>query len=299
MVSPEQQPGAATMAADTAEQLHRLLGSRIVAARRVQGGYTAAMRWVVTMEDGRTAFVKQAAEESIVARLGREHDTYIHLSGPWLPEVFAFEDGERPILVLEDLSACRWPPPWSAGRVDAVRAALDDVAGHPPPSGLRRACDTEMAEDGWPEVARDPGPFLSTGLCTEAWLEESLPAMLDAADRTRLDGDALCHFDLRSDNPCFRSTGQAVLIDWDCAAVGNPGFDFAFWLPSLHLEGGPPPQSFGRVTPGIVALVAGFFACRAGLPNIPVAPRVRGIQWRQLTVALPWAASVLGLSSPG
>lgn len=286
------------MPGSTADQLHRLLGSAVVQARPVRGGYTPATRWVIRLSDGRGAFVKHAVHESVVPRLRREHDAYSHLSGRWLPEVLAFEDGAWPILVLEDLSACHWPPPWSAGQVDAVRATLDALAGHPVPPGARRAIDTGIVEGGWPEVARDPRPFLSLGLCSTRWLEDALPALLDAADPALLDGCALCHLDVRSDNLCFRADGQAVLIDWDCAAVGNPEFDFAFWLPSLHLEGGPAPQVAGAVTAGVVALVAGFFASDAGLPIIPHAPDVRDIQLRQLKVALPWAASVLELDPP-
>jgi len=282
----------------TAAQLGRLLGSSVAQARPIRGGYTPAARWVVNLSDGRSVFVKQAAHDSVVPRLRREHDTYSHLNGPWLPEVLAFEDGPRPLLVLEDLSGCHWPPPWSTGQVDAVRAALDALASHSAPPGMRRAVETGIAEGGWPEVARDPRPLLRLGLCSDRWLEDALPTLLDAADPTLLDGDALCHLDVRSDNLCFRPNGQVVLIDWDCAAVGNAEFDLAFWLPSLHLEGGPAPQSVAAITPGVAALVAGFFASDAGLPTIPHAPGVRGIQLRQLRVALPWAASALGLEPP-
>jgi hypothetical protein len=286
------------MAPSAAEQLRRLLGSAVVSARRLRGGYTPAERWVVTLSDGRSAFVKQAVHESVVPRLRRERDTYSRLSGSWLPEMLAFEDAARPLLVLEDLSACDWPPPWRAGQVDAVRAALAGVASHRVPRGLPRALDTDIVEGGWPEVARDPKPFLSLRLCSARWLENALPTLLDAADPTLIDGESLCHLDVRSDNLCFRPDGQAVLIDWDCASVGNPEFDLAFWLPSLHLEGGPAPQDVAGITPGVAALVAGFFASRAGLPNIPHAPGVRGIQLRQLAVALPWVADVLGLGMP-
>ena len=166
------------------------------------------------------------------------------------------------------------------------------------PPGLRRAVGTDYADDGWPEVARDPDPFLSLGMCSKRWLDRALPALLAAADPALLDGDALCHLDVRSDNLCFRSDGQAVLVDWDCAAVGNPQFDLAFWLPSLHHEGGPPPHAFGSIAPGVVALVAGFFASQAGRPDIPAAPAVRNVQRSQLEVALPWVASVLRLRAP-
>jgi hypothetical protein len=88
-------------------------------------------------------------------------------------------------------------------------------------------------------------------------------------------------------------------VDWNFAAVGNAEFDVAFWLPSLRAEGGPAPKEVaGGIDPGVVALVAGFFASGAGLPVIPAAPRVRHIQRVQLEVALPWAAAVLGLPAP-
>ena len=42
-------------------------------------------------------------------------------------EVYAFEDGEQPLLVLEDLRDGRWPPPWEPGDIDRV---LDDARRH-------------------------------------------------------------------------------------------------------------------------------------------------------------------------
>ena len=49
----------------TAERLCRLLESDVVSWRVVEGGYTPAFRWSVTLADGRAAFVKQAVELSI------------------------------------------------------------------------------------------------------------------------------------------------------------------------------------------------------------------------------------------
>ena len=85
-----------------------------------------------------------------------------------------------------------------------------------------------------------------------------------------------------------------MLVDWSHARVGNPAFDVAFWLPSLALEGGPPPESFG--VDELAPFVAGFFAALAGLPKPPGAPAVRDFQRAQLEVALPWACTSLGLS---
>jgi hypothetical protein len=285
------------MPTDGMERVSRLLGSPVASAAPVERGYSNNARWLVTLEDGRRAFVKQAVDGPTTEWLRREQHAYAHLDGPWRPDVLAWEDGDEPMLVLEDLSACAWPPPWTAGQIEAVKTALAGIAAHPAPPGVGRAIDGDYVEGGWPEVARDPAPLLGLGLCSPEWLNAALPVLLEAADRSLIDGDRLCHLDVRSDNLCFRD-GQAILFDWNHARAGNPEFDLAFWLPSLRAEGGPEPDAVATVEPGVVALVAGFFASRAGLPVIPHAPRVREIQLVQLEIALPWAARVLGLPAP-
>jgi hypothetical protein len=246
--------------------------------------------------DGRSAFVKQAADGVTAGWLRQEHLVYRGLVGELGPQLLGWDDDVLPMLVLEDLSGCGWPPPWDPGRVAAVRRALVELSRRPPVSGLPRAAETGCS-GGWTEVAADPAPLLSLGLCSPDWLDRALPSLLAAAAPDLLDGDAVVHLDVRSDNVCFRR-GRALLVDWNLAAVGNPEFDLAFWLPSLRAEGGPEPEQVAHVAPGIVALVAGFFAARAGLPVIPHAPRVRAVQRTQLAVALPWAARAIGLSRP-
>ena len=151
--------------------------------------------------------------------------------------------------------------------------------------------------DDWRDVATDPAPFLALGLCSAAWLDAALPILADAAAAAPLAGDALTHGDIRSDNVCFRD-GRAIVIDWNHAALGNPDADIAFWLPSLHEEGGPAPEAILPDAPGLAAWVAGFFCAHAGGPPIPDAPHVRPLQVRQSRTALPWAARALGLPPP-
>jgi hypothetical protein len=212
-----------------------------------------------------------------------------------MPELLGWEDAELPLLVLEDLSAAHWPPPWPRGSVEAVLRTLGEIAGTPPPEGLSRLADDPQWS--WRDVADDPEPFLGLGLCSDAWLQQALPTLVSASDPSLLEGDALLHGDARSDNLCLRE-GRPVLVDWNWACVGNAAFDVAFWLPSLTLEGGPEPDEIVHAYPGAAALapmVAGFFAAHAGLPPPAGAPEVRSFQLAQLEVALPWAARVLEL----
>jgi hypothetical protein len=276
-----------------------LLGARVVERRTVSGGYTPAERWVLELDDGRSVFVKAAVNDLTAVWLRKEHRVYNEVRAPFMAELLGWaENGDRPMLILEDLSACDWPPPWTDDRVRAVLSTMTDVAATPPPAWLPVSSLAEYVADGWARVAEDPAPLLATGLVEGSWLQRALPRLVEAAGRAVIFGDRLCHFDVRSDNLCFRRDGSVVLIDWNFAEVGNPRLDLAFWLPSLALETGPAPES---VLPGAgpeAAVVAGYFASHCGEPPIPDAPGVREAQRRQLCVALPWACRELGIALP-
>ena len=275
--------------------VQRLLGAPVVAERTVVGGYTIALRRIVTLADGRTAFVKSAVDDQTRGWLEAEQRIYAAVGGSFMPQVLGTESG---VLVLEDLSEAHWPPPWRDGDVRAVLDALEALHALTPPSWLRSPQEVDDLRGGWPDVAADPEPFLSLGLASRAWLETSLPTLLDAAARAELDGDSLVHLDIRSDNLCLRD-GRCVIVDWNWAARGNPQLDLAFWLPSLRLEGGPEPEAVGGdIGPELAALTAGSSpaapGCRSPRPRTTCAPS----SGAQLEVALPWAARALGLSRP-
>ena len=182
--------------------------------------------------------------------------------------------------------------------MDAVLACLAEVAATPPPPDLPRAADSQFDFQGWIEIEDDPEPFLALGLCSSAWLDAALPILRFATEIAPLDGDALMHFDVRSDNLCIRD-GRAVLIDWNFACVGNPLADVACWLPSLHAEGGPAPDEILPEGAAELAALLRRLLRRARRPARdprgaarPHAPAPAGAD------ALPWAARALGLPPP-
>ena len=281
------------------ERVSRLLGARVVALRQVEGGYSVAFRAIVELDDGRSVFVKAGAEPVTASFLRAELRFYRAVRAPYMPALVAWDDDDPPFLVLEDLSLGRWPPPWDEPSITAVRETLAAVAATPPPDGLESVrAEEDVLLGGWAAIERDPAPFLSLGFCSEDWLRRSLPELRASAESAPIDGDALLHLDVRSDNVCLMPRG-AVLVDWNHACLGNPDLDLAAWLPSLRLEGGPAPESILPGAAGFAALLAGFFACRAGLPPPETAPHVRAIQLAQARVALPWAVRELGLPKPG
>jgi aminoglycoside phosphotransferase (APT) family kinase protein len=280
------------------KELESIVGS-IEQIEQVPRGYTHNERVLARLRDGGSVFAKRAVDEITAIWLQQEHRMYEALAGrPFMPRMIGWVDGARPILVLEDLSDSVWPPPWHRPQVDSMLATLRAVASTRVGIQLPRLTDGEEPDEGWHRVLTDPTEFLSTGLRDRPWLEHNGPLLREAAAEAPLSGSALLHLDVRSDNICIRGE-SALLFDWNLACFGNPQCDVAFWLPSLEVEEGPSPEEvMPDCPPELASYVAGFFASRAGQPEISHAPMVRTVQRRQLQTALPWAARVLGLDPP-
>ena len=275
-------------------RIERWAGEPIAAVAAASHGYTPAARFLVTFASAKTAFVKIGTTPFTADALRLEASVYRTMSAPFMPECLGFEDhASEPLLVLEDLRAAHWPPPWNEALVAEVQRTL--AAVHSSRAPLRRFTDVHSwLLDGWMEVQNDRAPFLSLGLASREWLERALPVLASASAALRRDGDEVIHLDVRSDNLCRASRG-VVFIDWNFACLGNGELDTGFLLPSLESEGGPRPEAMLPKSPEVAAFVSGFFAARAGLPPIPDAPRVRIVQLAQLGPALRWAVRALGL----
>ena len=283
------------------ERIARATG-RTPLALTLAGGHGAPSnrRWIATFADGTTAFAKIAAYDYVAGWLRTEKANYEALEGaPFLPRLLGWDDdGSEPCLVLEDLSGAIWPPPWTAPRIDAVVATLEQLQATPAPLTIP-AMFGEMFDirEGWHALRIDPAGALSLGIFDERWLSGHLDPLESAAGTAVLEGDALLHGDVRSDNLCFID-GRTLLVDWNWACRGSRVLDVAAWLPSLAHEGGPEPWT---ILPGqgeLASLLAGFFLEHAGREPIPQAPHVRQLQLDQGLVALGWACRELGLSPP-
>src|SRR5438309_11175473 len=173
-------------------------------------------------------------------------------------------------------------------------STLRQVAATPPPAGLGSLDERRSRWSGWAQVGQDPAPFLRLGLCSATWLVHTIHTLVAAEAGAQMAGEELVHCDVRSDNLCFVGD-RVVLVDWNWACRGNGIIDIAGWLPSLHLEGGPPPDMILPEQPHLAAIISGYFAARAGLPADQASPQIRALQRAQLQVALAWAVIALGL----
>ncbi|MDT7687736.1 MAG: hypothetical protein QOE46_495 [Acidobacteriota bacterium] len=274
-------------------RIERLIGTKVESYRRVEGGYTPALRLRCKTTEA-SFFAKIGTTPGTSKSLSREIHLYNSLSGDFMPRLLASEDQEaEPILIIEDLSLQHWPPPWNERQIDLTLAQINVL------HNTRAAVETfaqvhGMSDANWQAVATDPGPFLALGIADARWLEGALPILIRYEESCLTVGDSLTHCDLRSDNICITAE-RALFVDWNAACLSNPRLDIGFWLPSLAYESGLEPEKILPDAPEVAAWVSGFFAARAGLPEISDAPRVRMVQRRQLETALPWAARALDL----
>ena len=155
-------------------RIEALLGEKLKSSKRVAGGgYTPALR-VLCKTSSRSVFVKIATTPLINSFVRREIRVYQSISGDFMPRLIASEDDEQAaILIIEDLSARHWPPPWRTGDVDAVLRQLD--AMHNTRAAIETFAEVHGGEGmiggapglGWARVAADPKPFLWLGVAGE------------------------------------------------------------------------------------------------------------------------------------
>src|SRR5215475_858524 len=120
---------------DARSALTERLGAKPL-RRVIGGGYTLMEHWLVEL-DGERVFAKVAVDEPTAGFLRDEHRVYSAIEAQFLPRFVHWDDdGERPILVLEDLTGAHWPPPWRDRDVDRVRDRLEELHSTEPPAGL-------------------------------------------------------------------------------------------------------------------------------------------------------------------
>ena len=257
------------------------------------GGFSSAGLWTISVK-GDSHFVKASTTDDTARFLRDEASILNEFSAPFMPSVVAFDDdGSRPLLILEDLSQAMWPPPWNMPRAKAVLHVLEAIADVRPNGTLPHL----EFDHYWPKIAEDHQRVVDLGVISSDWLDGAYDTISTVAEQRDVSGDRLVHGDIRSDNLCFAD--RTVVVDWNWASIGNPVFDRVAWLPTLALEGGPPPWTQLGGEPELVAALAGFFLHYATQPDHPeVRADLRQFQRQQAAVLLQWAARELDLPPP-
>jgi aminoglycoside phosphotransferase (APT) family kinase protein len=298
-----------------AETVGSLLGKTAAAWRTPDFGMSGADRLVVTFSDGSAVFVKAATTDETADWLRNEHRILDHLRGTGLaPEVLGWHDDgtAHPLLVTEDLSAAYWPAAgaelpsggtstvWRPGDIDVLRRTLDRLRRAPLPAEL--PLTPSWPGPQWPRVIELADRLVELGVVIPGWLEANAETLIavDAEADTALElGACLVHGDFRSDNVCIlgdASGREARFVDWSHAGAGHELHDLVQLLPTLHLEGGPPPWQVCTEPAPLIARLAGPSLQRACVGEQP--DWLRRVFIDLASINLKWLATALELPSP-
>jgi Phosphotransferase enzyme family len=285
--------------AEVAEAVAQATGSRPTSWQHVVAGYTHAHKWLVGLGRG-TAFVKASANAVARSQIEREALIIEDVAASYMPKSYGSATvDEWTVLVLEDLRAAHWPPPYPDSGA-ALLEAIAQVATTLPPPHLERRPEGRPHGTYWQRIAADPEPVLANGSFSASWLEAALPLLDDAESRARLDGNDLVHDDVWAGNACYTDRG-AILIDWASASIGDRRIDLAYALLSIRSSGGKPPRVDFPDEAAYAALLAGANAYQAAQPVNPLI--AHGDELREgwlfdLDFALVWVCELLGLPPP-
>lgn len=283
--------------------LEEVLGGVVVAWESCAGGFSVGTADVVTLADGRRAFVKCAdpAEAPVSAGLHRAEAAVLSALPP-LPGVPRLVGHlQRPdavALVVDHVDGRRVGAPWSADDLEAASSALDDLvaAATPCPAPALPPAERHYADDvaGWARLAATPAPDL------DPWAAQHLPRLvaLGARAPAALAGDTLVHGDVRGDN-LLRGPGGVTVVDWPHACRGAAWFDALSLRLSGSVEGGLDPEAgvhrsavLAAVPPddvtAVLAGLTGYFLDAARHPEPPDLHGLRAFQRRQGVAALAW-----------
>lgn len=229
------------------------LGSPVVGAESQSGGYSLGTADRLVTASGRRAFLK-AVDANLhphTADLHRQEGriTASFPSSTPTPAVLATRDFSGAdgagwvALLLEDIEGRHPESPWQKEELAAVFRALESMSRVPvDPSLSLPTTEADLTEEliFWHKLAQGVTlEHLAYVQATDSYqqLVQLLPfinmkasefaAFADKHLVAHLAGSSYVHTDLRGDNILIRPTGEAVLIDWPWATVGNTHIDWA------------------------------------------------------------------------
>ena len=269
-----------------------------VAWKKPQTGLSSAQRFVVSFEDGTRLFVKAAMDDTTETGLRIDHLVMSETHERFVPQVVAWIEppGQRPVLVIEDLSHAHWPADhdpvlWKPDQFDILFQTLNRVSTVIPSQALPAAVNPTAFY--WREIAQDPESLFQLELCSENWLQQALPELIAAEQQVNLEGDALVHGDVRSDNLCFLDR-RMILVDWSNAQRGSPLHDLSSVITTLPLEGGPDPATIMPHHGDWAAYRSGQIALRT-VKDADAPLWLHNVFQRITVIALQWATTALKL----
>ncbi|NUS16624.1 MAG: aminoglycoside phosphotransferase family protein [Streptomyces sp.] len=285
------------------------LGSPVAEARTQSAGFSPGVAARLTLEDGRRAFVKAVSEAQNPESPGiyRDEVRIARALPAGVPAPRLLADVEQDgwvALLFEDVEGRLPAQPWEPAELDLVLDAVGGLAERLTPGPVAAppvAEKQDAAFRGWRTLAADHAAGTDDLAGLDPWAARRLPllAELESGWARGAAGDTLAHSDLRADNVLLTPDGRVVVVDWPWACRAAPWYDLLLMLPSVHMQGGPPPERvFARhkvaagtdpdAVTAVLAAFAGFLLGHARRPSPPGLPTLRAFQAAQGRAALSW-----------
>ncbi|WP_221890958.1 phosphotransferase [Microbispora sp. KK1-11] len=284
------------------------LGDRVTEAVTQPGGFSPGVAARLRLAGGGRAFVKAVGPEPNPVSPGIHRSearvaAALPASAPAPRLLASFDEDGWVVLLFEDVEGRTPAQPWVPAELDLVLGAIAELAESltPAPVAVPPAAE-RFAEEyrGWRRLAAGPDGLVMDG-SDAAWARRHLDrlAELEAVWDRAVEGDTLAHADLRADNLLLTADGRVHVVDWPWACLAAPWFDLLAMLPSVAMQGGPPPaevfgghpvaaKADGDAVTAVLAAVTGYFVQRGSLPPPPGLPTLRAFQLAQGRAALAW-----------
>jgi len=287
-------------------EIDRQLGSRVTEAVTQPGGFSPGVAARLRLANGSRAFVKAVGD--INPESPDIHRAEIRIAGALPPGTPApklrgsIDADGWVILLLEDIDGLQPAQPWQPDELARVLAAMTELTTSLTPAPIEAppaATRFEQIGTGWHSMAAEHSGAEDLS-DVDPWIRRHLDNLVAAEDKwsAAVQGRTLAHGDTRADN-ILLTDDRVVFVDWPWACIGAPWFDLAAMLPSVAMQGGPPPDEVftahplgreadaDRVTVVVNAL-AGVFTYLSRLPDPPGLPTLRAFQAAQAEVAVDW-----------
>lgn len=224
-------------------------GREAVRVEQLASGRSGASKYRVRTLEGESVFVKLAmadAGERQQHLLRREVAVVSQLrSSRRAPRLIGFTDTELVTASVSEwidgTSSSGWTPHVALATVEAVRELRQELVTAD--LKLRRLSDDGTRFQTFSrEVLPPRAGALSPG--GVAWLDAHRDqlATLERDGRARMNSTRLLHCDLAADNVLLQQSGQAVLVDWSHASLGDPAFDLAALCIRVRADSAVSPQ---------------------------------------------------------
>jgi Ser/Thr protein kinase RdoA (MazF antagonist) len=271
------------------------------------GGFSPALRGIVTLSDGRRVFVKVGVNDPTKQWAKKEVEVYRFLQRqnyPFIPQLLAYNNDETSFaleaLMPED--GWNWSDEWTQERFVKTLEAMDVLAAIEPVGGDKDFFGIETlkeTDDGW-QPLKDSKEFqqtlrsrLRSAGCSDIANVLDFAAEAERSANFPFQKETLVHYDVRADNAPWHALRQAVrLVDWNWIQLGDRRIDLAALLVHVHQAGFDVTRASGnRLHADALHWLAGFWLKAAVTPIWPGGPaHLRDVQLRSAITALKLAA---------